>query len=403
MPIICDFHIHSRFSRATSKQMDVDSLAPWAIKKGIDILGTGDFTHPEYLALLKSKLEPSGNGLFTLKGKSAPHFILTAEVSNIFSSGGKVRRIHNCIFAPSFEVVDKINKELSKRGNVCSDGRPIFGFSAKELLEIVLDASEDCLLMPAHVWTPWFSLFGSKSGFDSIEECFGDLSKHIKVIETGLSSDPEMNWRISWLDNITLLSNSDAHSPSKIGREANVFECERDYWEIMRIIREKDGDKFLYTIEFYPEEGKYHSDGHKVCGVVLAPQDSKKNNNLCPECGRPLTIGVLHRVEELADRPHGFVPEGAIPSRHLVPLEEIISSALQVGVKSKKVSKEYEKIVNAGGSEFNVLLGLPFEGLKTISHPMVAEGIIAAREGRLHITPGYDGVFGKIELPRFLV
>jgi uncharacterized protein (TIGR00375 family) len=379
--------------------MDVDSLAPWAIKKGIDVLGTGDFTHPEYLSLLKSCLEPSGNGLFTLKGKSAPHFILTTEVSNIYSCDGRVRRIHNCIFAPNFEVVEKINKELGKRGNVYSDGRPIFGFSAKELLEIVLDASEECLLMPAHVWTPWFSLFGSKSGFDSIEECFGGLSKHIKAIETGLSSDPEMNRRLSCLDNITLLSNSDAHSPSKIGREANVFECEAEYDEIMKVIRGIDREKFLYTVEFYPEEGKYHFDGHKACGVVCSPKDSIKKNNICPECGKTLTIGVLHRVEELADRPEGFMPEGAIPSKHLVPLEEVISYALQVGVKSKKVSREYDRIVCAGGSEFKVLLDLSYEELKTFSHPMVADGIIAAREGRLDIAPGYDGVFGKIEIP----
>lgn len=399
MRIIADLHIHSRFSRATSPEMDIEGLERWARKKGITLLGTGDFTHPTYLSILKAKLKPLGNGLFVLKSAiQNTHFMLTAEVSNIYSQGGRVRRIHNILTAPSLEVVEGINNTLRRYGNLSADGRPIFGFSAKELVKMVLDTSTSCMIIPAHAWTPWFSIFGSNSGFDSIEECFGGYSKYIYAIETGLSSDPEMNWRLSGLDKITLISNSDAHSPSKLGREANVFDCEMDYFEIIRVIKEKDRKRFLYTIEFFPGEGKYHYDGHRGCQVLLSPKETKGVHGQCPVCGKGVTIGVMHRVDDLADRPEGFTPVDAIPSRHLVPLEEIIAEALVVGVTSERVRNEYERLVKEAGSEFAILLNLPYEDIKRIAHPRVAEGIIRVREGRLHITPGYDGVYGKIRI-----
>jgi len=399
MRIIADLHIHSRFSRATSPEMDVEGLERWARKKGITLLGTGDFTHPTYFSILKAKLKPLGNGLFVLKDRgSTTHFMLTAEVSNIYSQGGRVRRIHNILTAPSLEVVEGINNTLRRYGNLSADGRPIFSFSAKELVKMVLDVSTSCMIIPAHAWTPWFSIFGSNAGFDSIEECFGGYSKYIYAIETGLSSDPEMNWRLSGLDKITLVSNSDAHSPSKLGREANVFECEMDYFEITRVIKERDRKRFLYTIEFFPEEGKYHYDGHRGCQVLLSPKETKGVHGQCPICGKGVTIGVMHRVDDLADRPEGFTLVDAIPSRHLVPLEEIIAEALDVGVTTERVRNEYERLVKETGSEFAILLDLPHEDIKRIAHPRVAEGIIRVREGRIHITPGYDGVYGKIRI-----
>ncbi|MBU0476659.1 endonuclease Q family protein, partial [Patescibacteria group bacterium] len=328
MKFIADFHIHSKYSRATSPQMDLENLDKWAKIKGIKVLGTGDFTHPEWFKNLKKKLEPAESGLFKIKNKeSETRFILTSEISCIYSKGGKVRKIHILVFAPSFEVVEKINKQLSRIGNLKADGRPILGLDAKELAKIVLNASEDCLVVPAHLWTPWFSIFGSKSGFDSIEECFEDYSKYIFAGETGLSSDPAMNWRLSILDKITLISNSDAHSPQKIGREANVFDIEVSYSAICEAIKSKDTQKFLYTIEFFPQEGKYHYDGHRNCNICLSPKESKKYNNLCPNCGRPLTIGVLNRVDILADREDDFKSEGAIPFKSLIPLTEIIAEA----------------------------------------------------------------------------
>jgi uncharacterized protein (TIGR00375 family) len=405
MRFIADFHVHSKYSRATSKDMDVENMARWASLKGVSLLGTGDFTHPFYFAGLKQKLRPLGNGLFTLKkeyqknaSESEVHFMLTTEVSNMFQQGGGSRRIHTMIFAPSFEVVEKINNELSELGKLSSDGRPIFGFSAKELVEIITDISDECLLVPAHAWTPWFSVFGANSGFDSIEECFEEQSKHIFCIETGLSSDPQMNWRLSTLDKISLISNSDAHSPNRIGREANVFDCEMDYKEIIKIIKTKDKEKFLFTIEFFPEEGKYHFDGHRNCGILFSPTESRKNKNICPVCGRRLTVGVMHRVETLADRPEGFVPEGAIPCRHLVPLTEIIAEALNQGVETKGVENEYLKLVSTYGSEFRILLDLPLEELEKSTPPKILEGIKRVREGNINIIPGFDGVYGKIQI-----
>jgi len=395
--IIADLHIHSGYSRATSKEMNVESLALWAKKKGINLIGTGDFTHPQHFANLKKSLQPSCDGLYSIPSEPSVYFMLTAEVSSIYKQNGKVRKTHNLIFAPDIDIAEKINIELDKRGNISSDGRPILGTPAKELLKIMLDISEDCLFVPAHIWTPWFSIFGSKSGFDSIEECFEEYSEHIYAVETGLSSDPEMNWRLSMLDNITLLSNSDAHSPAKIGREANVFQCDMDYFEIIDVIRKKDKERFLYTLEFYPEEGKYHYDGHRTCGISFSPEQTIDNDFLCPVCKKPLVVGVMNRVNELADRPEGFVPHNAIPSKHLVPLQEIISEAVSVGVNSKKVKNEYEKIVSSN-TEFDVLMDLPEDELNSITDRKIAEGILKVRAGELSITPGYDGVFGKVSI-----
>jgi uncharacterized protein (TIGR00375 family) len=399
MRFIADFHIHSKFSRATSKDMVVETLAQWAKKKGITLLGTGDFTHPTYFAELRSKLEPLGNGLLKLrKGNQEVRYILTSEVSNIYSQGGKVRRIHNLIFAPSFEVVEAIRSKLGNLGKLSSDGRPIFSFTAKELAKMILDVSADCLVIPAHAWTPWFSIFGANSGFDSIEECFGEMSSHIHAIETGLSSDPEMNWRWSALDSLTLLSNSDAHSPNRLGREANAFDCVMDYQEIAEAIRRKDRKKLRFTIEFFPEEGKYHYDGHRQCGVIFSPSQTKAEQSLCPNCHKKLTIGVMHRVEELADRPEGFIPKNAIPSIHLIPLEEVIAEALGVRVGTKAVEAEYERLIERGSSEFRILLDATPDELATYVPPNILEGIVRMRQGKVSIIPGHDGVYGKITL-----
>lgn len=400
MKIVGDFHIHSKYSRATSKDMEVATLAHWAEKKGINLLGTGDFTHPQYFAELQGALEPLGNGLFKLKNSKSPvRFILTVEVSNIFSAKNSLKRIHTVIFAPSFEAAGKINTQLVKMGGkLASDGRPIFGFHVKQIVKIALEASPDCLVVPAHAWTPWFSLYGSNSGFDSIEECFEEEAKNIFAIETGLSSDPAMNWRLSKLDRITLLSNSDSHSPSRIGREANVFDCEMDYFEIVRAIREKDRKKILYTIEFFPEEGKYHFDGHRACDVVLPPSESKKMNYVCPHCGKKLTIGVLHRVDDLADRQEGFVPPHSIPFKNMIPLDEIIADAMGQKVGTKGVDREYDSMIQKLGPELTILFDRTEKELSSAAPAKIVEGIIRVRQGQVAIEPGYDGVYGKIKI-----
>jgi uncharacterized protein (TIGR00375 family) len=399
MRFIADLHLHSRYSRATSRDMELESLAKWGRRKGITLLGTGDFTHPTYFAEMRSKLEPIDEGIYALKrGERETKFILTGEVSNIFSQGGKVRKIHTLLFAPNLSAVEGINDKLRSLGKLGSDGRPIFGFPVKDLVKIALDVSSECLVVPAHAWTPWFSVFGANSGFDSLEECFEEEVKHIFAIETGLSSDPEMNWRLSALDNITLISNSDAHSPNRLGREANVFDCPLHYREIIQAIRDKDPRKFISTIEFFPQEGKYHFDGHRNCGVISSPPQTKANNYLCPICKKKLTVGVLHRVGEMADRAEGFIPGDSIPSIHLVPLDEIIAESLGVGVGTKAVESEYERLIGAGGSEFAVILDLPPEELKRFTSPRILEGIIRMRQGKLSIVPGHDGVYGKINI-----
>jgi len=399
MKIIADFHVHSKYSRATSKEMEVRTLSRYAGMKGIHLLGTGDFTHPQYFAELQGALEPLGNGLFRLRDKtSTVHFILTAETSHIFSVKGKTKRVHIILIAPSFEAVAKINQQLARRGNLSSDGRPVFGMHVKDVVKLVLDIAPDSLIVPAHAWTPWFSVFGSMSGFDSIEECFEEQARNIYAIETGLSSDPAMNWRLSKLDRITLISNSDSHSPSRIGREANVFDCNMDYKEILDVIRTGDPRRFLYTIEFFPEEGKYHYDGHRNCGVVFDPKTSRENEFLCPKCGKRLTIGVMHRVDELADRPEGSRPDGKIPFKNMVPLDEIIADVLEKGVNTQTVTREYEKMIRALGPETGILLEKSEKEIRAYADPRVAEGILNVREGRVKVEPGYDGVYGKISI-----
>lgn len=395
MRLIADLHLHSRYSRATSRDMDVENMSRWANLKGITVLGTGDFTHPVWLRELRDKLEPNDRGLYVYDGV---HFMLSAEVSSIYSVGGRLRKIHNILFAPSFEVVDRINAVLGRFGNLMADGRPTLTLPSDRLVEYLMEISPDCMVVPAHAWTPWFSLYGSMSGFDSMAECFGDQLKHVAAVETGLSSDPAMNWRLSELDRVVLLSNSDAHSPAKLGREANVFACDPDYIEIMRVLREKDLSGLLYTIEFFPEEGKYHYDGHRLCNRRMAPKETIAAGGKCPVCGKAPTVGVLHRVERLADREEGFVPEGAVPYRNLVPLEEIIAASVGARPGTVGVREEYYKLCNAFGSEFNVLLDAPVEEVRRHTTLRVAEGLRRVREGRVRIAPGYDGVFGEISI-----
>ncbi len=404
MRIVADFHIHSPYARAVSKEMTLENLDYWAGLKGITVMGTGDFTHPAWIKEIKTKLEPAEQGLYKIKNKisniknSETRFLLTVEISSIYSKGGKTRRIHTLIFAPSIETAEKINAALGWQGNLKSDGRPILGLDAKLLAKTVFDIDARCMVVPAHCWTPWFAIFGSMSGFDSIEECFDDYAKYIYAVETGLSSDPAMNWRWSKLDSIALLSNSDSHSLQKIGREANVFDTEFSYDSIMGAIKSRDPRRFLFTIEFFPEEGKYHYDGHRACGFSSAPEETKKLNKLCPKCGKPLTIGVLYRVAAIADRPPGGAPASVIPYKNLVPLNEIIAEAFAMGTSAQRVKNEYMNIIEKIGSEFAVLVDAHASDLERATTPEVAEGISRVREGRLHIEPGYDGEYGRIKI-----
>lgn len=397
MKFVADFHIHSKYSRATSPQMEVKTLSEFAKIKGVSLLGTGDFTHHLWLEELKDALKDSGNGLFEYNGVN---FILTGEISSIYSKQGKTRKIHNIIFAPNFNVVDKINSILSGYGNISSDGRPIIGIDAKDLAEILFGISKDIFIVPAHIWTPWFSLFGSKSGFDSIEECFEEYAKDIYALETGLSSDPGMNWQWSKLDRFNLISNSDAHSPQKIGREANIFDIEMSYKSIIEALKKKDNKKFLYTVEFFPEEGKYHYDGHRNCKIRCSPSETKNNRNICPVCGKPLTIGVMNRVEELADRPSGFVSENAVPYKKTFPLLEIIADVLGTADTSKAVELEYNAIVPRLGTEFEILTEIDEDKLLRELPQKIAKAIIKVRKGEVNILPGFDGEYGKIEIPK---
>lgn len=407
MRFIADLHIHSRYSRATSSDMSPESLWKWAQLKGINVVATGDFTHPHWYEEIKEKLYTEGTNLFKLKDnyktKAIPAlcsgevcFLLTAEVSCIYKKNGKVRKVHCLIFAPDLAAVSKINIALSKIGNIASDGRPILGLDAKKLLEIVLDISGDAMLVPAHIWTPHFSVFGAVSGFDSLEECFDGLTPHIYALETGLSSDPSMNRRLSSLDKITLISNSDAHSPAKLGREANIFDTEISYESITKAIKTRKG--FAGTIEFFPEEGKYHYDGHRSCDVNLSPEETIKHNYLCPVCGKKVTVGVMHRVEKLADRKNGFSTEAALPFYSLIPLQEIIAQVVKVGVNSKAVNKQYFHLIENLGNEFSILMDTPLDAIERAGSPLLREAIQRMRSGNVHIVPGYDGEFGKIKI-----
>jgi len=446
MEIIADLHLHSKYSRAVSQQMVVSQIAFWAAKKGINLVGTADWTHPLWLRELKENLEEAGEGVYKIqnpkskiqnkfkiknsKFKNEVYFLLATEIASIYSQEGKVRRIHNLVLAPSFAVVEKINEKLRHFGvNLLADGRPTTGLSCSQLCELIFSVDKNCLVIPAHAWTPWFSLYGANSGFDSIEECFGKYAEQIYAIETGLSSDPAMNWRIKELDNRAIVSFSDAHSPQKLGREATVLKIQNpkskiqnynlkfkiNYSDIIEAIRQDLNSplKIAYTIEFYPEEGKYHYTGHRNCGVRQSPEETKKLGETCPVCGRPLTVGVMQRVEELATRTVNEVKTETIeisqgvggikwqsrpPYVMLVPLMEILAEAMNASISSQNVLNEYNKLTEAFGSEFGVLLKTPLEEIAKISGKRVAEGIEKVRRREIVVEPGYDGVFGTVKI-----
>ncbi len=409
MSFIADLHIHSYLSRATSKDLTLEQLHRWAQLKGITVVGTGDFTHPRWFAELREKLVPAEDGLFALREDlareihvpaacSAPvRFLLSVEVSSIYKRDGKVRKVHNLAYAPDFETAARIATRLSQIGNIASDGRPILGLDSRNFLEIVLGSSPDAFLVPAHVWTPWFSALGAQSGFDAITECFADLAGEIFAIETGLSSDPSMNWRLSALDRYALISNSDAHSPEKLGREANLFGCDLSYFALRDALRNQR-EKFLGTVEFFPEEGKYHFDGHRNCGVVLTPTEAREMKGLCPSCGKRLTAGVLGRVETLADRPEGARPEGAKPFRSLIPLTELLGELVGTKAGSIRVRREYERLLDRVGPELVVLGDLPIEEFSRGGLPLFGEAITRMRAGQVHLQPGYDGEYGVVRV-----
>ncbi len=406
---IADLHVHSHYSRATSKNLNLESLYQWARIKGIQVVGTGDFTHPLWFKELQEKLEPDGYGFYRLKNPPADpywpgmkckedevRFCLSTEISSIYKKGDKVRKNHNLLYAPNLETVAKLNARLATIGNLKSDGRPILGLPSRDLLEIALEISEELYFIPAHIWTPWFSTFGSKSGYDQLEECFEDLTEYIFALETGLSSDPEMNWQWSALDRYTLVSNSDAHSPQKLGREANLFDTERSYQGMFEAIKSQKG--FLGTYEFFPEEGKYHLDGHRKCGVVLDPQDSLQYQGLCPACGKPLTLGVLHRVQKLADRSQPERPTKAADFHYIVPLPEVISEIKGIGPNSKGVLQNYQQLISAFGNEFSLLREVPIEDIEKQFGILTAEAIRRIRSEEVRPISGYDGQYGVIQI-----
>ena len=406
MKFVADFHVHSRFSRATAKNLDLENLYIAAQLKGITVIGTGDFTHPGWFAEITEKLVPAEPGMFKLKKEISSicdqevptscrrkvRFMLVSEISNIYKKKNKTRKNHNLVFLSDFKKAEKFNLRLDKIGNIKSDGRPILGLDARNLLEILLETSDGAFLIPAHIWTPWFSLLGSKSGFDSLEECFEDLTDYIFAAETGLSSDPSMNWRVSALDGLTLVSNSDAHSPMKLGREANLFDTDLSYTAIRSAMESGDPEKFLGTLEFYPEEGKYHLDGHRKCNVRSWPKQTRKQGGICPVCEKPLTLGVLYRVEE------GEKPDRHHPFYNTVPLVEILSEVLKVGPASKKVTGTYRLLIEKLGPEFDILTTLKKETIDDAGVPLLGEAISKVRRSEIDLIPGFDGEFGKIKI-----
>ena len=405
MKKILDLHIHSKYSRACSKDLELPKIARACEVKGVGICATGDFTHPAWFTHIKESLKEDTDGVYKLKNEnSSTRFILGVEIAAIKKHKDKTRRLHLCVFAPNLTVAEKFNKKLEARGiNLRADGRPILGLTAKEILSLMLETDERMVLIPAHAWTPWFGVFGSKSGYDSLEECFEDLTPHIFAIETGLSSDPVMNWRLSALDQITLVSNSDAHSLGKLGREANVLNFAGakavTYDKIMEIIRQKDKKDFLSTIEFYPEEGKYHLDGHRDCAFVCSPEETKKLKNICPKCGKPLVIGVMNRVLELSDRRVDEIKKlQKIPYKSVVPLAVILADVFNCGVNTKRVKRIYDKLIQEIGSELFILLEASTEKLQAVAGAAVARAIDFARRGDIFIKPGYDGVFGVVKI-----
>lgn len=411
MKFIGDFHVHSHFSLATSKELAPEYLDYWAKIKGIKVLGTGDFTHPGWLKELKEKLEPAEEGLYKLKDKyklnprfqsisadKEVRFLLTAEISTIYKKDNKIRKVHNIIFAPDFGIVEKIQQKLSRIGNITSDGRPILGFDSKNLLELALNVSEDILFVPAHIWTPWFSALGDKSGFDSIEECYCDLSKHIYAVETGLSTDAPMNWMCSFLDKYTLISNSDAHSPEKLGRNANILNTNLSYKDIVNAIKTGNPKHFLGTIDLFPQEGKYHYAGHRKCGICWDPLETLKNKGICPVCGKKVTLGVMDRIVQLSDRKNLSERKNQIPYYSIIPLKEILSEINEVGPKSQKITGIYNDLIHKAGPELDFLLNLPLDNIKKLCNSIITEGIKRMRNKEIHIKEGFDGEYGKIKV-----
>lgn len=412
MEFIADLHLHSHFSRATAKNLDIENLYTAAQLKGITLVGTGDFTHPGWLAEIEDKLEPDESGLLRLKPDLAQaldsqippicrhpvRFILQAEISSIYKRDDRVRKNHNLLYLPDIETVKKLNTTLAGIGNLTSDGRPILGLDAEKLLEIMLDTSAAAFMIPAHIWTPWFSLFGSKSGFDTIRECFGALSDHIFAAETGLSSNPPMNWRIQDLDTVTLVSNSDAHSPMMMGRNASSFNTELSFLHVRKALESGDPDAYRGTIDMYPEEGKYHYDGHRKCNICFAPSETLAHQGICPVCNTPLTLGVLYRANQLATRPHGYTPTGRQGFRSIIPLTDILAEISGVGPKSKKVTTLYTRAIETLGPELDILLSLPIDAIDKAKIPLLAEAVAKMRSGDVEISPGFDGEYGKVHL-----
>lgn len=412
MQFVIDVHLHSRFARATSRDLNPANLHKWSALKGVDVVGTGDYTHPAWFAELSEQLEPAEEGLYQLEPgrraaveqelpehcRRAVRFMLSVEISTIYKKGDKTRKIHHVVILPTLESVARLNQRLGAIGNLHSDGRPILGLDSRALLEICLEADEDVLFIPAHIWTPHFAVLGASSGFDSLEECYEDLLPHIFAVETGLSSDPPMNWRLSALDRYAIVSNSDAHSPQKLAREATCFDTELSYPGIYSALKDRDPARFLGTLEFYPEEGKYHYDGHRKCAVCYKPAQTLAAEGICPVCGRKLTVGVLHRVERLADRPEGFRPAVAPPYEYLIPLDEVIGAAVGVGPKSKKVRAIYERLLAEIGPELEVLRRAGLEAIERCGGPLVAEGVRRMRCGEVEIYPGHDGEYGVISV-----
>jgi len=403
--VIADLHIHSRFSRATSEKMNITEITRFARIKGLNLVGTGDFTHPQWLEELRRELEEiPGANLYkpANEPESTVNYMITSEVATIFTFEGDIKKIHNVILTPNFETAVQINDRLARYGNLVSDGRPMLDMTAPQLVEEVMQASSENMVIPAHAWTPWFSLFGALSGFNRMEDCYQDMTKHIRAIETGLSSDPPMNWRLSSLDNFALVSNSDSHShwPWRIGREANVFELERlTYAEVVGAISKKDPARFKFTIETDPAYGKYHWTGHRNCKVSLPPREAIKFGNRCPVCRRSLTKGVEQRVEELADRPAEFKPENPIGYMHLLPLSEIIATVFGATYPSvQRVWEAYNSLIARFGNEYAVLIDAPMEEMSKIVEPTVAEAVVRVREEKIKVIPGYDGVYGQLVL-----
>ncbi len=407
-----DLHVHSYLSRATSRDCTLEGLYGWAQRKGLRVVGTGDCTHPAWVAELRGKLVPAQPGLYRLRPDLAAaldetvppacrdpvEFVLSGEISSIYKRAGRTRKVHSLILFPDLDAVERLNGRLSRVGNLHADGRPILGLDPRDLLCLTLAAHPEALFIPAHIWTPWFSMLGSLSGFDSPDECFGDLVGQVFAVETGLSSDPPMNWRVSSLDRFALVSNSDLHSPARLGRNASVFHGDVDYFAMRRALQSRSPEQYGGTIDLFPEEGKYHADGHRACRVCLAPEESLRAGGLCPACGKPLVLGVQHRVVALADRPPGFRPASASPHEYIVPLPELLAEILACGEASQTVARAYAAVLARFGSELSILRELPLAALAVAEPPLLGEAIRRVRAGQVTRTPGYDGTYGTIRV-----